>query len=80
MRAAPKSPTATITGRCRPFTPRSDIKARMPPSPSLLMRIANPTYFTEVMRISVQMISDSEPSTATESGRSPVRLSTVLNV
>jgi len=44
------------------------------------MRIANPTYFTEVMRISVQMTSDSEPSTVKESGRSPVRLSTVFNV
>ena len=59
---------------------RSDIRARMPPSPSLSMRIARPTYLTVVITISVQTISDSEPITAGAAGWAPVTSSTVFSV
>ena len=58
----------------------SDIKARMPPSPSLSMLMATATYFTEVMTINVQTISDSTPSTTSGVDVPFVMLSTVLSV
>ncbi len=60
--------------------PSSDISARMPPSPSLSMLIANVTYLTEVIKISVQMISESAPSTVSCVGAAPVMFKTVFNV
>ncbi len=44
------------------------------------MRMANATYFTEVMMISVQITSDSDPSTVNASDLSPARLNTVFRV
>src|ERR1700739_4345069 len=58
----------------------SDIRARMPPSPSLSILIATTTYFTDVMIISVHTISDSTPSTTSGVGVPFVMLSTVLSV
>jgi hypothetical protein len=40
MSAAPNRPTATMTGLFSRLTPRSAIRARMPPSPSLSTRMA----------------------------------------
>src|SRR6266478_1088460 len=58
----------------------SDIRARMPPSPSLSILMATTTYFTDVMMISVHTISDSTPSTTSGVGVPLVMLSTVLSV
>ena len=52
----------------------------MPPSPSLSTRIASATYFTEVTMISVQTISESDPSAACADGCAPVVSSTVFSV
>ena len=52
----------------------------MPPSPSLSILMAKATYFTEVMMIKVQMISDSTPSTASLVGVPGVMLKMVLSV
>ena len=41
--------------------PRSDISARIPPSPSLSARMTTATYLSEVVISSVQTISDSMP-------------------
>jgi hypothetical protein len=64
MSAAPNSPQATMKGRFNGPDVMSDIRARIPPSPSLSMRIAMFTYFTLVMMMSVQTMSESEPRTA----------------
>src|ERR1700730_3553503 len=58
----------------------SDIRARMPPSPSLSILMATTTYFTDVMMISVHTISDSTPSTTSGVGVPLVMVSTVLSV
>jgi len=63
MSAAPNRPTATIAGRCCFLIPSNAMRARMPPSPSLSMVMANRTYLIDVTTISVQSRSDSTPST-----------------
>jgi hypothetical protein len=68
-----------MTGRLLRFTPSKAINARMPPSPSLSMRMAKPAYFTEVMTINVQTSSEITPKMVC--GLSPpVMSSTVLKV
>src|ERR1700732_5477522 len=69
-----------MMGRLLRFKLNSDIKARIPPSPSLLMRMAKVTYLTEVTMISVQITRDSDPSTVNASGLSPARFNTVFRV
>src|SRR6202035_2123514 len=69
-----------MMGRLRRFTLNSDIKARIPPSPSLLMRMAKVTYLTDVTMIRVQITRDSDPSTVNASGLSPARFNTVFRV
>src|ERR1700719_5122709 len=69
-----------MAGRLPRFTLNSDIKARIPPSPSLSMRMANVTYLTDVTMISVQITRDSDPSTVNASGLSPARFNTVFRV
>src|SRR2546430_17066217 len=69
-----------MVGRWPRFTLNRDIRARMPPSPSVAMRIAEVTYLTQVIMISVQITSDSGPSTVDASGLSPARLNTVFRV
>src|SRR5271166_68504 len=58
----------------------SDIRARMPPSPSLSILMATTTYFTDVMMISVHTISDSTPRMMSGVGLPTVMLSTALSV
>ena len=60
-----------IVGRCLRFTPSNDINARMPPSPSLSMRIATDTYLIVVMTIKVRITSDNTPSVVAASGVRP---------
>src|ERR1700730_18067600 len=69
-----------MVGRLRRFALNSDIKARIQPSPSLLMRMANVTYLTDVTTISVQITRDSDPSTVNAPGLSPARFNTVFRV
>src|ERR1700730_18097272 len=69
-----------MVGRLRRFALNSDIKARIQPSPSLLMRMANVTYLTDVTTISVQITRDSDPSTGNAAGLSPARFNTVFRV
>ncbi len=59
--------------------PRSDISARMPPSPSLSARMTTATYLIEVVIRSVQMISDSMPI-ATSAVAPPAHSSAVFMV
>src|SRR5215472_17223092 len=66
MSAAPNRPNATSAGRCSRFTPSSAIRARIPPTPSLSTRMAQPTYLIVVITISVQMINDRIPRSAAE--------------
>ena len=50
--------------RVRPFkesAPIRDIRARIPPSPSLSARMTKRQYFTETVMISVQMIREKIP-------------------
>ena len=60
-----------IIGRLWRLMPISDISARIPPSPSLSMRIATVTYLMVVMIVRVQMMSDKEPNTISGSGLPP---------
>src|ERR1035438_913581 len=69
-----------MTGRGLSLTPSSDMRARMPPSPSLLMRMANETYLIVATMIKVQMTSESVPSITPRSGFLPVRARTVFKV
>ena len=69
-----------MAGRCFFWIPSSDIRARMPPSPSLSTRIAKDTYLTVVMMNIVHKISDSMPRIMLVSGLPPARSRTVLNV
>ena len=69
-----------MTGRCWRFIPSNDISARMPPSPSLSMRIATDTYLIVVTKIKVQTTSESTPSVTDRSGAPPARPRTVLSV
>ena len=59
---------ATIAGVLCFLMPSSDMRARMPPSPSLSMLIAKVTYFTDVTMMSVQMISERTPRTTSGVG------------
>jgi hypothetical protein len=49
----------------------NDIRAIIPPSPLLSIRIAKNAYLTEVTRIIVQIISDSKPKITEGSGLFP---------
>ena len=69
-----------ISGRDSRLMPISDIKARMPPSPSLSMRMASSTYFSVVTTISVQTRSDSMPRVTARSAWPPASDRTVLSV
>ena len=51
----------------------------MPPSPSLSALITSPTYLMDVVMISVQTISDSDPY-ATSGAELPAHSSTVFSV
>ena len=64
MSAAPNSPmpVRTLIPGAKPFAPISDISARIPPSPLLSARMTNTQYFTEMVRIRVQMMAERIPS------------------
>ena len=59
--------------------PRSDINAKIPPSPSLSARMTTATYLIEVVINNVQMISDSMPK-ATAGVAPPAHSSAVFRV
>jgi len=71
---------AIMVGRLLFFTPRRDIKAKIPPSPSLSTRITKVTYFIDTVISKAQIIRDKSPSIASADGAPPERLITVLNV
>jgi hypothetical protein len=60
-KAAPSTPIAITNTRSPCLMPRSDISARIPPSPSLSARVTTATYLSEVVIKNVQMISESMP-------------------
>src|ERR1041384_8219184 len=55
-------PAAMTPTRAPCLMPSSDIRARIPPSPSLSARMTTATYLTDVVMISVHTTSDSMPS------------------
>ena len=59
--------------------PTRDIRARMPPSPRLSARITKRQYFTEMVTISVQTMSDRIAS-ALPGVKWPVEETTVCSV
>ncbi len=61
-----------------PLCTSNDIRAMIPPSPLLSIRMAKMAYLTEVTRISVQMISDNKPRMTSGVGLSPDNRSIVL--
>ena len=73
-------PSAMTNVRSPRLMPSSDIKAKIPPSPSLSARMTMATYLIDVVMMSVQTISDSMPSAAAGVASPPAHAIAVLTV
>ena len=69
-----------IAGRFPRLMPISDIRARMPPSPSLSTRMASRTYLAVATITSVQNDSDRMPSSVAGSAWPPASPRIVFSV
>jgi len=73
-------PSAMTNVRSPRLMPSSDIKARIPPSPSLSARMTMATYFSEVVMMSVHTTSDRIPSATAGVASPPAHSIAVLKV
>ena len=69
-----------LAPEAKPSAPTNDMSAKMPPSPWLSARITKTQYFTEMVMISVQTISDSTPKPNSGVNDPPAACTTVCSV